>query len=391
MMSLLQRPKREEGHQTHGSADVPSTTNSEIVGHQPGTSKTPRRRSSALKFFASSTTSKPETGSPHKAWEADYLRDLRANRPTRPGGSRPQPGRATTSKLEPYIRATSALSFRPSCSTRQVDPSVYLNERPASALSHRRAQSDILTINANSLQPNAGVASRDFSPATPTTKAPSVIPSGAYRESGMRWMEKQEARSIRQALEDMDLQNEKKLRAAAQDEASELVWKHRNQGVPYKNPDRPYNYKQHLEKGAHTRSQSHGCYTGYSAALVDHNSGQVSASDRSDSSKEDGDPLRNARNIRITFAEPSKASEDVQSNNGQDHTFRDSPQNLVYLNLKTSARRRSSGARVSTIFRTSFPPFDTFVGCKKYLEGTLLPKFFMIQVLSHKRYAYPET
>ena len=73
-------------------------------------------------------------------------------------------------------------------------------------------------------------------------------------------MEKQEARSLRMALEDMDLMAEQQLHKAAQDEASELVWKHRNPNnnpnAPYPLPEKSVNYREHLRKGSHARSQS---------------------------------------------------------------------------------------------------------------------------------------
>jgi hypothetical protein len=70
---------------------------------------------------------------------------------------------------------------------------------------------------------------------------------------------------LRDALEEMDLQEELRIHEAAQDEATRLVWEHRNPGEPYKNPYAPYQnpdmtagnrFRQHLEKGGHARSQS---------------------------------------------------------------------------------------------------------------------------------------
>jgi phage gp16-like protein len=59
-------------------------------------------------------------------------------------------------------------------------------------------------------------------------------------EQGTRWMEKQEAQSLRAALEDMDIAEEEKIHKDAQDEAAELVWKHRNPNSPFANPEAPY-------------------------------------------------------------------------------------------------------------------------------------------------------
>jgi hypothetical protein len=76
-------------------------------------------------------------------------------------------------------------------------------------------------------------------------------------------MEKQETKSLRRALEDMDLKDEKKVHASAQDEAAELVWKHQNpeaakvnEEAPYANPDMKRDYRSHLRKGSYTRSHS---------------------------------------------------------------------------------------------------------------------------------------
>ncbi|KAK3065690.1 hypothetical protein LTS18_002518, partial [Coniosporium uncinatum] len=58
-----------------------------------------------------------------------------------------------------------------------------------------------------------------------------------YLERGARWMEKQEAKSIRKAMEDMDLKKERKLFDSARDEAAELVWKHQNPSKAQKSPE----------------------------------------------------------------------------------------------------------------------------------------------------------
>jgi paxillin len=69
-----------------------------------------------------------------------------------------------------------------------------------------------------------------------------------YQVNGARWVEKQDARSLRLALQEMDLVEEERLHAAAQQEASELVWKHQNPSAAENNPHAPYRYKEHLEK-----------------------------------------------------------------------------------------------------------------------------------------------
>jgi paxillin len=78
-----------------------------------------------------------------------------------------------------------------------------------------------------------------------------------YLERGQRWMERQEAHSLRKALEDMDLAKEQKLHEAAQKEASELVWKHQNPSAAFRNPDAPFAYREHLRKESiHARTAS---------------------------------------------------------------------------------------------------------------------------------------
>ena len=77
-----------------------------------------------------------------------------------------------------------------------------------------------------------------------------------YVENGARWMEKQEAHSLRKALEDMDLHDEKLVHEAAQKEASELVLKHQNPNAERRNAETPYRYTEHLRKGSHIRSPS---------------------------------------------------------------------------------------------------------------------------------------
>jgi hypothetical protein len=101
---------------------------------------------------------------------------------------------------------------------------------------------------------------------TAVIQAPAHDEAVPYRESGARWMERQEAISLRDALHVMDQKEEgKKIHKAAQDEAADLVWKHQNPVAaeneklrPFRNPDLTPNnrLRAHLQKGAHARSQS---------------------------------------------------------------------------------------------------------------------------------------
>lgn len=82
-------------------------------------------------------------------------------------------------------------------------------------------------------------------------------------------MEREEARSIRDALEEMDLKDEERLQCAAQDEATELVRNHQLHGLPKQSPYSPYHnpdvntpnrFRHHLEKSGHAKRQSFDGY-----------------------------------------------------------------------------------------------------------------------------------
>lgn len=175
---------------------------------------------------------------------ANYLKDLRSNRPARPTGSRPYPGSKTTqpspdpqASLPP--RAASAFSmYRPSEEPRQEQP------RSGSALSHRRTSSNAPTNGPAgrplALEPRPASIRKTVFPSQVFSRSLAASPVPSYRENDERLHEKEEARVLRDALQDLDLNDEVRLHAAAQDEATELVWMHQNPGLPYKNPYAPY-------------------------------------------------------------------------------------------------------------------------------------------------------
>ncbi len=201
-----------------------------------------------------------ETADSHNEWTANYLAELRNNRINRPSGARPLPWSTTRDRRE---------SLTGGSSVRAAD------EHPApceTAQSHKRAQSAMSNYSNSSLtgralvqQPYPGLPERDASVEPPVTllKPSMVVPSATYIERGQRWMEKEEVVSLRDCLEVMDLkkqrqEEEARLHAAAQEEASELVWQHQNPGAT--RLDGPYRYKEHLRKNsyAHARTQSVG-------------------------------------------------------------------------------------------------------------------------------------
>ncbi|KAL9127287.1 MAG: hypothetical protein Q9217_003802 [Psora testacea] len=347
----------------HQEDDVPRSRDAPKSDQQRSGATGSSRRSSALRFFASSSPPKQETHAPsQKQWEASYLKDLRANRPPRPGGSRPLPERNNVSTKEPYARAASAMSFRPACSTQQPVLSGNIgHERSTSALSHRRAQSDmpgICTTNFTGESPliqpsNKCRTPRDFSVTTASTDTSptSPIPPLAYRENGLRWMEKQEARSLREALEDMDQREEAKVHAAAQNEASKLVWKHVNEGLPQTYAEPCRRYKEHLEKGANACSQSRGCSDLPRDFDRSVGSCQRSGSGYSISSSSDERTSTNTAVTSASSSAPGKGIDDTQAKTLRTHIKLDSPEKRAYTNLAfqpppvKSDRRRLSGSR----------------------------------------------
>lgn len=110
---------------------------------------------------------------------------------------------------------------------------------------------------------------KDYYPEQPANplKPGEVVPSSTYIERGQRWMEKEEAVALRQAMEVKDPRDrptspdEDRLYQAALNEASELVWR-REHGVKSPEPGTPYRYRPHLRKNsyAHARTASAGLY-----------------------------------------------------------------------------------------------------------------------------------
>lgn len=312
-------------------------------------------RTSPLKFFVSSATLKSNNSpSSQKAWQTDFLNDLRYNRPARPSGSRPLPNRdAAPSPVPPEdypLRTSSAMSgsIRQERATTSDMP-----DRCLSAMSQRRVQSSLADGN-DALNDSSKVSAQQLYSRTPLRNVSAVgrnstiIPSATYRESGQRWIEKQEARSLREALEDIDNQDEERLYAAAQIEASELVWKHRNPDAdaPYRNPDAPYKYVSHLTKGIDTRNQNigHPINLGSISNInqIDKNPEYLGYRESKKSHDHGGSPEGYRQNGR----------EAAQNSGVKGHVLWDSPQKRAYMNMsipqpsfKVSGRRQSSSSR----------------------------------------------
>lgn len=307
----------------------------------------PPVRSSPLKFFASSAI-KPDTSSrTQKDWQANFLNDLRSNRPVRPSGSRPLPERerprSLTPAQEPPLRTSSAMS-RPIREPEGLYP--YIQDRCSSAMSQIPMDAEKLPMHLKNgqggpvQQSRSAFGQRDIT----TPKSNMVTPSATYRESGQRWMEKQEARSLREALEDMDLRDEERLYEAAKEEASELVWKHRNSHAPYRNLNAPYDYKSHLRKGSHARSQSFRHYGDVGSQHESRLPTRISSSDKpTPADIKAADVAPNPSPLQTSTNLPG-------SNDG--HALWDSPQKRAYMNMtlpitssNISGRRRFSGSK----------------------------------------------
>lgn len=188
---------------------------------------------------------------------ANYLKDLRTNRPARPTGSRPLPGKANSSTTDHQDglppRAASAFSMYRQNSPPEEEP------RAGSALSHRRTTShfnDSGPVGRPLAQePQMTSVRKHVFPSQIFSRPVAASPVPSYRESGHRRHEKEEARDLRDALQDMSVDDDVRVHQAAQDEATELVWMHQNPSLAYKNPYAPY---QNPDAGsrASIRSQS---------------------------------------------------------------------------------------------------------------------------------------
>ncbi|KAI0846926.1 hypothetical protein F5Y00DRAFT_242887 [Daldinia vernicosa] len=287
---------------------------------------------------------------------AAYLASLRDSRVSRPGGARPLP----PSSKPPHRDSTERLATgRPS----PAAPSV-LSEAPSN---HQRPLSDLPRPRGSRPSFAPSVASRystvtsigkDYYPDNPTVaplKPGEFVPSATYIERGQRWMEKEEAVSLREAMDAMDAMNvkdgdkdkqgdgeqqddeESRLYNAALDEAAELVWQHQH-GIKPPEPGAPYRYRSHLRKDsyAHARAASAGRYgkeispTGLARDSIRSFSGSSSGSDRAHS------PVS------------GRTSMDQQRTNSIGST---KSKSKSYGSMGSTARSSSGGRRLSSLKR----------------------------------------
>ncbi|KAI8629094.1 hypothetical protein F5Y19DRAFT_464702 [Xylariaceae sp. FL1651] len=233
---------------------------------------------------------------------AAYLAGLRENRVNRPGGARPLP---PSTRSRPGSTAQSITTSQLSIGGGSI--------RSEPSASHLRTSSDLPRPRGSRLSTTGSVVSRystntvsgkDYSPEKPIgapLKPSEVVPSATYIERGQRWMEKEEAFSLHEAMDAMDIKDEPKdeetqddetrLYNAALDEAAELVYKHQH-GIKPREPDAPYRYKPHMRKNSYALAR-----TALAQDSVRSFSGSSSGSDRDSSPGSARESMDQRRNL----------------------------------------------------------------------------------------------
>lgn len=251
----------------------------------PSPSHSPYSPSKASRLRGTISARPPPTAAPATAVNEDlpssptasYLHNLRSMRLNlnKPSGSRPPPPskfaslRRTETEAAPVPAAKreGVAEERPALPTNNSAPVV-----PGQRASFPRANSNIASRSPFAGRPAVPQPARSSEDAHATTEERPTLKSrpgsgAVYMENGRRWIERQEASTLRQGLQDIDLEEEKKVHSSAQDEAAELVYKHQNPeaagSAVYKNPEAPElgqvpvrDYREHLQKGSYQRSRS---------------------------------------------------------------------------------------------------------------------------------------
>ena len=260
---------------------------------------------------------------------AEYLAELRSSRVARPRGSRPLPStgvstRYSTLKLqqEPVtLERTSAPSAQDTQHTYQSqnsDLSVVPIVEAAAFPAEPRGSTNKVELNKSSKGrplargPNIGYARRTLNGPIRQSRAT----SGTYTENGQRRMERQEAHALRTALEDMDLQDEARLFAAARVEASELVWHHQHPNSPYQPLQPPPEDRDALKRTSYSRSMSAAAEQSLVITQVEPTRKPSNWLSQSRQLQQ----LPTDRNTRLASA-------------GKIHELWDSPQKKAYMNL----------------------------------------------------------
>lgn len=162
-------------------------------------------------------------------------------------------------------------------------------------------------------------------------------------------MEKEEAVSLRQAMDDKDVKEppaspeSDHLYDAALNEAAELVWQHQH-GVKPPEPGTPYRYRQHLRRDSynHARTASAGLYGDEivpSGLARPHGSRSVSGSSGS------SDGHRSSSRRRSSFTTSMAASRKTTSPTGGARSVSPDKAGKSYNGLTGSTQRRRSSLR----------------------------------------------
>ncbi|KAI1183256.1 hypothetical protein F5B17DRAFT_416917 [Nemania serpens] len=247
---------------------------------------------------------------------AAYLAGLRENRANRPGGARPLPSSTRPRHGTSEQLATPGQSSIAGDSVRSEPPNNY--QKPGSDLGRPRGGHASAAASVTSGHSINTISSRDYFPDKPTVtplKPSEVVPSATYIERGQRWMEKEEAFSLRQAMDAIEIKDEHvedeaqddetRLYNAALNEAAELVYRHEH-GIKPREPDAPYRYRPHMRRNsyAHARTASVGRYggdigaTGLARDSIRSFSGSSSGSDRDSPPGSERGSLDQQRNSR---------------------------------------------------------------------------------------------
>ncbi|ETN36591.1 uncharacterized protein HMPREF1541_08869 [Cyphellophora europaea CBS 101466] len=244
------------------------------------------------------------------AASASYLASLRNERPARPSGSRPPPFKTGT-----YVSSVHATLTRSDSAPLPQDPAELSqlpidrpeltkpSSVPSSATHKGRPLAHAPTSSVSSTQ------SRNISPSTSLHSIDTT--DSRYRESMHRKLEREESHALREALELIDSRDEEgKIYEAAQQEAADLVWKHRNpqaaedeKSAPYFNPDIPSRKSYGSELGSgQAKSQRNASDSSYTS------SGSRSAADiRHDSKPRDRTLSQALKDLQLASVERSKA------------------------------------------------------------------------------------
>lgn len=243
--------------------------------------------------------------------------------------------------------------------------------RATSAMSHYRSSPSRMSYGSSAgrplvqepktTEPRTIPIRKNISPPQIFSRPISVSPNAAYKESDQRRMEKAEARSLRDALEEVDLHDDVHLHQAAQDEATELVWMHQNPGVPFKNPGAPYRNPDIEKRGQSPdkTNRSPSQYRGFRKNFMSspRRNSRQSASDSSsdgphglgledspgrqsqtDSNGEESSPKRNSlfrKNLKVNFALPSEETSStpaVDINGSNKTTFSNEASKGIFRN-----------------------------------------------------------